>query len=105
MIGPSGSSERRVALVTGAGRRVGRAIALALGSRGLHVVVHHNASRDGAEETARLIHDGGGQASLAGADLTDPAATDGLIDVVLQLHGGLLVVVNFVAVVCRLLVC
>ena len=45
----------RVALVTGAGRRVGRAIALALGARGMHVVVHFYGSRDCAEETARLI--------------------------------------------------
>ena len=41
----------RVALVTGAGRRVGRALAVALGARGMHVVVHYHASAAGADET------------------------------------------------------
>ena len=59
---PGDSLAGRVALVTGAGRRVGRAIALALGARGMRVVVHFNGSRDGADETARLIRDAGGEA-------------------------------------------
>ena len=45
----------RIALVTGAGRRVGRAIATALGARGMHVAVHYNGSAEGAKETAADI--------------------------------------------------
>ena len=70
----------RVALVTGAGRRVGRAIALALGARGMHVVVHFNGSRDGAEETARLISASGGQATVEQADLAQVESAHDLID-------------------------
>ncbi len=91
----------RIALVTGAGRRVGRAIALALGARGLHVVVHHHESRDGAAETARLIRDAGGRASLARADLGNPAAVEGLIDEVVRSEGGLDVLINSAAVMLR----
>ncbi len=40
------------ALVTGAGQRVGQAIALALGAQGMHVAVHYRESRVGAEQTA-----------------------------------------------------
>ncbi|MEP6691337.1 MAG: SDR family NAD(P)-dependent oxidoreductase, partial [Gemmatimonadaceae bacterium] len=59
----------RVALVTGAGRRVGRAIAVALGARGLHVALHHHASPDGVAEAAAAIERAGGQARAFQADL------------------------------------
>lgn len=91
----------RVALVTGAGRRVGRAIAVAIGARGMHVVVHFNGSAEGAEETVRQICGAGGSASAERADLTDVAAAERLIDRVVQAHGGLSVLVNSAAVMQR----
>jgi len=60
----------KVALVTGAARRVGRAIALELGRAGAHVVVHHHASAAEAAEVVRAI----GNAHAVQADLRDPAA-------------------------------
>src|SRR5436189_259135 len=60
----------RVALVTGAGHRVGRAIALALGARGMRVAVHYNAAADGARETVEQIQSAGGDAQAIAADLT-----------------------------------
>ena len=91
----------RVALVTGAGRRVGRALAVALGGRGMHVAVHYHASDAGARETARLIEQAGGTASCVAADLTDGAAPAALIADVVRTMKGLDVLVNSSAVMER----
>jgi pteridine reductase len=91
----------RVALVTGAGRRVGRAIALALGRRGMRVVVDYNASRAGADETARAIAADGGDAAVESADLVRPGAPEALVDRVIARQGALDVLVNSAAVMLR----
>ena len=91
----------RVALVTGAGRRVGRAIAVALGARGMRVAVHYNGSRQGADETVATIRDAGGDATAIQADLGDPAAPDALIDRVIADHGSLGALVNSAAMMLR----
>ena len=70
----------RIALVTGAGRRVGRAIATALGARGMHVAVHYNGSAEGARETAADIQRAGGSATLFQSDLSNPPAPAALVD-------------------------
>jgi pteridine reductase len=69
----------RAALVTGAGIRVGRAIALALGEAGADVAVHYNASAEPAEETAAAIRALGRRASVLSADLTVPDAPAELV--------------------------
>jgi pteridine reductase len=91
----------RVALVTGAGRRVGRAIALALGARGMQVVVHFNGSREGADETARLLTAAGGQAVVEQADLTSVDAAHHLIDRAVAWRGTLTALVNSAAIMLR----
>ena len=90
-----------VALVTGAGRRVGRAIALAIGGAGLRVVVHYNGSAAGARETATLVERAGGSASIVQADLSDPAAAERLVDETVQREGSLGVLVNSAAMMLR----
>ena len=91
----------RVVLVTGAGRRVGRAIALALGARGMRVVVHYNGSAEGAHETARLIREKGGLATIVQADLGDVAEAEHLIDRALDAEGELFALVNSAAMMRR----
>lgn len=59
------------ALVTGAGRRIGRALALSLGESGADVVVHYNTSEDAALETVDTLRDMGVNAEAVGADLSD----------------------------------
>jgi pteridine reductase len=81
------------ALVTGAGQRVGQAIALALGAEGMQVAVHYRESRDGAEETARRIRAAGGSAVTLAADLTGREAARNLVDRTLSELGGLDLVV------------
>jgi pteridine reductase len=77
------------ALVTGGARRVGRAIALALGSRGMHVAVHHQKSPAAAEETCRTIAELGGKAFALTADLSEREAARGLMDEAIARLGGL----------------
>ena len=67
------------ALVTGAGARLGRAMALTLADHGHDVAVHYASSAQGAEETAQMIRAKGRQAVTLQADLLDEAATQGLI--------------------------
>lgn len=59
------------ALVTGAGGRLGRAMAEALGADGWAVAVHYRGSAEGAEETAASIRERGGRAQIIGCDLSD----------------------------------
>lgn len=59
------------ALVTGAGGRLGRAMALALGADGWAVAVHYRGSAEGAQETAALIRAAGGTAEIIACDLSD----------------------------------
>jgi NAD(P)-dependent dehydrogenase (short-subunit alcohol dehydrogenase family) len=92
----------RTALVTGAGHRVGRAIALALAARGMRVAVHYNAAAKEAEETARQISALGGEPHLFGADLTDASVPEKLIADVTKTCGTLDVLVNSAAVMHRM---
>src|SRR5512141_2153218 len=91
----------RVGLVTGAGRRVGRALAVALGREGMRVAVHYNSSEDGAKETAAEIEKAGGWAMLFQADLSAPRAPRELVEKVGSELGSLAVVVNSAAVMER----
>lgn len=91
----------RVALVTGAGHRVGRAIALALGARGMRVAVHYNTTAEGAHETVREIESDGGSAETFAADLTRGDAPAELITNVARHFGQLDVLVNSAAIMVR----
>ena len=97
----SGDRAPRTALVTGAGRRVGRAIAIALGSRGMRVGVHYHGAEQGAQETADKIRAAGGEAVTVRADLREAGAPKRLVADAVQLLGSLDVLVNSAAVMIR----
>lgn len=83
------------ALVTGAGARLGQAMALYLGQRGYDVAVHYAASRTGAEDTVAQLRDMGRQAVALQADLLDEAATQALLpNAVLALGQPISVLIN-----------
>ena len=83
-----------VALVTGAARRLGRAIAVRLSQGGCRVAVHYRGSRDDALATVRMIRDLGGEAEPFPADLARPAAPAALVRAVAKRMGPVLVLVN-----------
>ncbi len=91
----------KVALVTGAGRRVGRAIALALAERGAAVALHCRNSRAEAEAAAAEIAARGGRARVLTADLEAIAAAEGLVAATIGAFGRIDVLVNSAAVFTR----
>lgn len=76
------------ALVTGAGKRLGRAMALYLAGRGFDVAVHYASSAEAAEEVASDIRRMGGNAATLQADLLDEGATQALLPAAAQVLGG-----------------
>jgi pteridine reductase len=91
----------KVALVTGAGRRVGRAIARAVAADGAAVAVHYNGSADGAAETVALIQADGGTAFALRANLSDADAPVPLVRDVVAHIGRLDLLVNSAASMLR----
>ena len=92
----------RAALVTGAGRRVGRAIAVGLADAGCDVAIHYHGSAAGAEDTARRVRERGRAAVLVPGDLRDAARARELGPLAAKGLGGRLdVLVNSAAIMVR----
>jgi len=93
--------EGTAALVTGAGKRIGQAIAIGLAQSGCDIAVHYHGSEQGAEETARAVQGTGRRAELLRADLSDAKAARGLADQAARVFKRLDVVVNSAAIMVR----
>jgi acetoacetyl-CoA reductase len=91
-----GSLEGAVALVTGASRGLGAAIAEELGHRGAKVVVNYSGSKGPAEEVAAAISEsrGGGDAVAVQADVGDPEDAKRLVDETVEQFGRIDILVN-----------
>ena len=83
-----------VALVTGAGRRIGRAIAEDLGRHGFFVAVHANGSAEEAGDVAAAIRAAGGAAEAFLADLAEPGAPADLVARIVARRGAPTLIVN-----------
>ncbi len=86
--------EGKVALVTGAAKRTGRTIALALADAGADLVIHYNASADEAGEVVGEVERRGRRALALAADLSDAAATETAFQQAAHTLGGLHILVN-----------
>ncbi len=82
------------AVVTGASRGIGQAIAVELGRRGAKVVVNYAKDADGANTTVQKIQAAGGEAKAMQADVADFKAAEGLIKAAVEAHSGLDILVN-----------
>lgn len=88
----------KVALVTGAARNIGRAIAHALAAGGAAVAVNTRASKDSAEKVVREIRDTGGTADVFMADIADASAVRAMVDRIVSQWGRLDILVLNAAV-------
>ncbi len=84
----------KAVLVTGAGRGIGRACALALAEAGARVAVAWGHDAGAADEVVAAIGEGGGEAFALPCDVTDPAAPEAAVGSVLERFGALDVLVN-----------
>ena len=84
----------KIAVVTGASRGIGRAIALELASRGAFVVVNYNGSKDRAEEVKKEIEAAGGKAEVYQCNVSDFEKCQEFIQDVIKTYGRLDILVN-----------
>ncbi len=84
----------KTALITGAGKRIGRTIALDLAAHGWNVAIHYNSSSAEAEEVADLAREQGVKATTVGADLSDESQVSKVVPTVTEALGPLTLLVN-----------
>ncbi|MFV9674974.1 MAG: 3-oxoacyl-[acyl-carrier-protein] reductase [Anaerolineales bacterium] len=84
----------KVAIVTGASRGIGRAIALEFGGRGARVVVNFNQNSSAADEVVKKISESGGEAFTHQADVSVFEQADGLVKTSIEKYGDLHILVN-----------
>ncbi len=87
-------SDRKVALVTGASKGIGRAIAIALAKKEIHVIVNYNGSKEKAEETRRMIECVGGTCECIAFNVADERQTTEAMKELLAKHKRLDILVN-----------
>ncbi|MDQ7094721.1 3-oxoacyl-[acyl-carrier-protein] reductase [Desulfosporosinus sp. PR] len=83
-----------VAIVTGSGRGIGRAIALELAAAGVKVVVNYAGRSEKAEETVSMIREAGGEGIAVQADVSQAAEVDRLVQTALDHFGKIDILVN-----------
>ncbi len=87
-------SKRKAALVTGAGRGIGRAITLALARNEWDVVINYRSNQEAASQTAKLVEEAGGKCILVQADVSRLPEHGNLIEEALKNFGRLDLLVN-----------
>lgn len=84
----------KIAVVTGASRGIGRAIALKLAAEGAEVIVNYNGSKDRALEVKQKIEENGGSAEIYQCDVSDFEKCEAFITDIIKQHGRIDILVN-----------
>jgi 3-oxoacyl-[acyl-carrier protein] reductase len=90
--------DKKIALVTGAARGIGRAIAIDLADHGADIAINYRSRQDAAEEVAEKIRKKGNQALLVKADVGDDTQVKAMVDRVAEEFGGIDILVNNAAI-------
>ena len=90
----SQTMEGKVAVVTGASRGIGKAIAINLASKGATVVINYNGSKERAEEVKNIIEAAGGRAVVRQCNVADFDACKEFIETVIKEYGRIDILVN-----------
>lgn len=86
--------EGRTALVTGASRGIGRAIALALGQAGAHIIINYKGNQSAAQETLSLLQTANGNGELCVFDIADEAQVEAAVKQIIEAHKAVDILVN-----------
>lgn len=84
----------RTALVTGASRGIGRAIALALGQAGAHIVINYKGNQTAAQETLSSLQTANGNGELCVFDIADEAQVEAAVKQIIEAHKAVDILVN-----------
>ena len=87
-------NKKKVAVVTGASRGIGRAIALRLAQEGAAVVINYNGSKERAQEVKTEIESAGGTAQIMQCDVADAASCDEMFQTIIKEFGRIDILVN-----------
>jgi 3-oxoacyl-[acyl-carrier protein] reductase len=90
----SEAQEKKVAIVTGASKGIGRAICIELAARGYHIIINYRSDHKGAQETLAGVEDQGSQGRLACFDVTDAQASLDTLEGLAEEYESLDVLVN-----------
>ena len=88
------NTEKKIAVVTGASRGIGRAIALELAGKGAFVIINYNGSKEKAEEAKEEILDHGGEAEISQCNVADFDACAAFIKEIVNVYGHIDILVN-----------
>ena len=84
----------KIALITGAGKGIGRAIAVELAGRGCYTVINYLSDRQSAEQTLELVRSAGGDGELCPFDVSNGEAAERAVTAIAKQHGAIEVLIN-----------
>ena len=93
------NNEKKIALVTGASRGIGRACAIALGKKGYTVIINYNSNEDAANEVKKIIEENGSEAGIVKASVSDLNEVKQMFREITKTYGKIDVLVNNAGIV------